>query len=141
MIPVDIQICSTIRTEGEQEPEIIRQNVKGKFTEKGVEWVLRYMENEQTSDEVRTSVKSLPDQVKVVRQGSVSYRQTYQPGISTESIVYTPAGNTEMNVRTLTYEREGTPEQGRITFSFLLFMGGSQLGTYQLELVWKEANK
>ncbi|TCS95532.1 uncharacterized beta-barrel protein YwiB (DUF1934 family) [Hazenella coriacea] len=138
LIPVEIQICSTIRPEGEQEPEIIRQQVKGKLTEKGEEWVLRYMENENTSEEVRTSVKSHTDQVTVVRQGSVSYRQTYQPGASTESMVYTPAGNTEMYVETLIYGREGTPQQGQIFFSFLLSMGGQRLGTYQLELVWKE---
>lgn len=138
MIPVQLYIESTIHAEGE-EPEVIRQQLAGRLQFKDEEWVLRYTENTGTADEVRTSVKSLPDQITVVRQGPVSYRQTYRPGETTESIVHTPAGKTEMDVTTLKYFRERTGEEGLIQFSFLLNMGAQDLGRYQLIIRWTEA--
>lgn len=137
MIPVQLYIESTIHTEGE-EPEVIRQQLAGRLQFKDEEWVLRYTENTGTADEVRTSVKSLPDRITVVRQGPVSYRQTYRPGEKTESIVHTPAGKTEMDVTTLKYFREWTGEEGCIQFSFLLNMGAQDLGRYQLIIKWTE---
>jgi uncharacterized beta-barrel protein YwiB (DUF1934 family) len=138
LIPVQLYIESTIHAEGE-EPEVIRQQLAGRLQIKDEEWVLRYTENTGTADEVRTSVKSLPDQITVVRQGPVSYRQTYRPGETTESIVHTPAGKTEMDVTTLKYFRERTGEEGLIQFSFLLNMGAQDLGRYQLIIRWTEA--
>jgi uncharacterized beta-barrel protein YwiB (DUF1934 family) len=139
LIPVKIYIESTIEQESGQEPEVIRQELDGCLEVKeGEEWILRYKENGGTADETRTSVKAFPDRVTVVRQGPVSYRQTYIPGQKLESIVHTPAGKTEMEVTTLHYTRERSEERGSIYFSFLLTMGNQTLGTYELSLKWME---
>ncbi|SEM81900.1 Uncharacterized beta-barrel protein YwiB, DUF1934 family [Lihuaxuella thermophila] len=138
MIPVQLYIESTIHREGE-EPEVIRQQLSGGLQFNDEEWIIRYTENAGTADEVRTSVKSFPDRITVVRQGPVSYRQTYRPGETTQSIVHTPAGKTEMDVSTLKYLRERAGQEGRIQFSFLLNMGAQDLGSYQLIIQWTEA--
>nr|WP_258567755.1 DUF1934 domain-containing protein [Paenactinomyces guangxiensis] len=133
-------IESTIQSETDQAPEVIRQNLSGRLRINENEWVLRYTEHSGTEDEVRTSVKSLPEQITVIRQGSVSYRQTYRPGTNTQSIVYMPGGKTEMDVTTLEYHRERTDREGTIQFSFLLNMGAQKLGHYRLKIQWMEAN-
>lgn len=138
LIPVQLWIESTIQAEEDQEPEIIHQQLAGRLQVKDEEWVLRYKENPETEDEVRTSVKSMPTQITVIRQGAVSYRQTYRPGEKLESIVHTPAGKTEMEVTTLKYHRERTDKHGHIQFSFLLNMGTQSLGYYQLDIKWTE---
>ncbi|MGA9173206.1 MAG: DUF1934 domain-containing protein [Thermoactinomyces sp.] len=138
MIPVKIFIESTIDQPG-QETEVITQELNGRFQLKGEEWILRYTENEGMSDEVRTSVKSFPEKITIARQGPVSYRQTYTPGKTMESVVHTPAGQTEMEVTTLRYERDWSGKEGWIRFSFLLNMGSQDLGQYQLSLKWMEA--
>jgi len=137
LIPINIHIESTIEPE-DQELQVIEQQLKGRLELKGEEWVLRYTEKPGTKEEVRTTVKSLPDQVTVVRQGPVSYRQTYCPGKRLESIVNTPAGTTEMEVTTLHYQRERMETEGKLEFVFLLHMGQQYLGRYQLSLKWME---
>jgi uncharacterized beta-barrel protein YwiB (DUF1934 family) len=102
------------------------------------EWVLRYLEHVGTPEEVRTAVKALPGEVTVVRQGAISYRQTYRPGEKRESVVTTPAGTTRMEVTTLSCYRDRTDGEGRIAFSFLLTMGEQKLGHYELRITWTE---
>ncbi|MBA4602904.1 DUF1934 domain-containing protein [Thermoactinomyces mirandus] len=137
MIPVKIFIESTIWQEMDQKPEVIRQELPGRFQEKGDgEWILWYKENGGTSEEIVTAVKSRPDQILIVRKGSVSYRQFYKPGKTMKSIVYTPAGATEMEVETLTYKRKRLDQEGQLRFSFLLHMGKQRLGKYELGLRW-----
>lgn len=137
MIPVKIYIESVIQSEPDQEPDVIRQEMTGRFQKKeNGEWLIKYHENPGTGEEVRTSVKSLPEKVTIIRQGAVSYRQSYQPGKTLASIVHTPAGTTEMEVTTLTYERNLQGQEGWIDFSFLLHMGQQKLGKYQLSLRW-----
>jgi uncharacterized beta-barrel protein YwiB (DUF1934 family) len=140
VISIDLYIESTIEQE-DDEPQIITQRVKGKLECKGEEWVIRYVEEPGTDDEMRTSVKSSPDQLTITRHGLVSYRQTYCPGKRLESIVHTPAGVTEMEVMTLYYERERDERVGKIEFAFLLHMGQQYLGRYQLSLKWMEDQK
>lgn len=139
LIPVNISIQSVIQHEEGQEPEVVEQSLKGKFEvkENGI-WSLKYKENEGTADEVFTSVRSSEDQIVISRQGPVSYRQTYRPGKKVESIVYTPAGKTEMEVTTLSYQRRLEKAEGEIRFSFLLTMGSQDLGRYELSLKWME---
>ncbi|MGA8941959.1 MAG: DUF1934 domain-containing protein [Thermoactinomyces sp.] len=137
MIPVKIYIESTIWQEADQGPEVIRQELSGRFQEKGSgEWILWYKENSGTSAEIVTAVKSRPDQILIVRQGAVSYRQFYKPGQKMRSVVYTPAGSTEMEVETLTYQRKRLNREGLISFSFLLHMGKQKLGKYKLGIRW-----
>jgi uncharacterized beta-barrel protein YwiB (DUF1934 family) len=137
MIPVKIYIESVIQSEPDQEPDVIKQEVSGRFQEKeNGEWVLKYEENSGTREEVKTSVKSMPEKVTIIRQGAVSYRQSYEPGKTLGSMVHTPAGITEMEVTTLTYERKLKGQEGWIDFSFLLHMGQQNLGKYQLSLRW-----
>jgi uncharacterized beta-barrel protein YwiB (DUF1934 family) len=140
LIPVKIFIESTIEQPGE-EKEVIEQELDGRFQMKEEEWILRYTENEGKPDEVRTSVRSFPEKITIARQGPVSYRQTYAPGKTMESVVHTPAGKTEMEVTTLVYERDWSGKEGRIRFTFLLHMGSQDLGQYQLSLKWMEAGK
>ncbi len=137
MIPVKIFIESTIWQVMDQKPEVIRQKLTGRFQEKSSEeWILWYKENSGTSAEIVTAVKSRPDQILIVRKGAVSYRQFYKPGKMMRSIVYTPAGATEMEVETLTYERQRLNREGQLRFSFLLYMGKQKLGKYELGLKW-----
>lgn len=137
VILVNIFIQSTIEQENE-EPQIIKQQMRGNLEWNGEEWVIRYSEQPGTEEEVRTVVQSFPDQVMITRHGLVSYQQTYCPGKRLESIVYTPAGETEMEVMTLHYEREAKEKEGKIELAFLLHMGQQYLGRYQLSLKWME---
>jgi uncharacterized beta-barrel protein YwiB (DUF1934 family) len=139
LIPVKIHIQSVIQQEAGQEPEVIEQDLVGKFEAKANgEWTLKYKEYEGTVEEVFTSVRSHQDHVTISRQGPVSYRQTYWPGKKVESIVHTPAGKTEMEVKTLSYRRGRVETGGEIAFSFELTMGTQELGKYQLSLKWME---
>ncbi|WP_164491853.1 DUF1934 domain-containing protein [Staphylospora marina] len=139
MIPVRIWIESLIQHEPDIEPEVIRQEMTGTFRcRENDEWVIRYVEQEGQEDEVRTTVKSLPESMIVIRQGAVAYRQTYVPGRMTESLVHTPAGITEMEVSTLSCTRNRSGGEGEIRLSFLLGMGGEDLGRYELNLRWME---
>jgi uncharacterized beta-barrel protein YwiB (DUF1934 family) len=135
---VNVHIESIIQEQEKQEPEVIQQEVLGRLERKAEEWVIRYIEHAGTPDEVRTSVKSLPKQITIIRHGAVSYRQTYQPGETTESIIHTPAGKTEMDVTTIDYQRELNGEVGQIRLSFHLNMGSQHLGYYQLQFKWTE---
>ncbi|SFI68792.1 DUF1934 domain-containing protein [Thermoflavimicrobium dichotomicum] len=141
MIPVQIQIKSVIYHEGEGEPEVIQQQAEGQLDVREDEWVLRYRENTGTEDETRTTVKSWPDYLMVIRHGAVSYRQTYRPHQTITSMVHTPAGQTEMDVTTLDYIREWKPPNGRISFSFHLTMGQEKMGRYQLTIQWIEGKE
>ncbi|MFC7440123.1 DUF1934 domain-containing protein [Laceyella putida] len=134
-----IHIRSVIQHEVGQEPEVIEQALTGRFEAKeNGEWSLKYKEYEGTPEEVFTSVRSFEGQITISRQGPVSYRQTYCPGKKVESIVHTPAGKTEMEVTTLSYQRRLEEAEGEIQFSFMLSMGSQDLGKYQLSLKWME---
>lgn len=135
MIPVQLVIESTI----DQEEKIL-QEMEGQFVERGEEWVLRYVEHPGSEDEIRTTVKAEQHKATVIRQGAITYRQTYSPGKRTFTRIEMPGGTAEMEVNTLDYQRRQTGEQGELSVSFLLEMGGEQLGNYQLQIKWFEVS-
>lgn len=137
---IHLFIESKIEQEDE-DPQVIKQQMRGNIELNGEEWIIQYSEQQGTEDEVHTVMQSFPDQIKITRRGLVSYQQTYCPGKTLDSIVYTPAGKTEMEVMTLYYEREGEERRGKIDFAFLLHMGKQYLGRYQLTIQWMEDYK
>ncbi len=134
MIPVRLFIVSTINQE-----EKIEQEIDGQLIERNKEWLLRYVENEGSADEIRTTVKVEEEKAMVIRQGAVSYRQTYHPGRRTYTQIEVPGGRAEMEVQTLDYQYKGNKEYGEIHILFLLDMDGEELGEYQLYIKWQEA--
>lgn len=134
---IQLMIQSCIYSGDGGEEECIEQQLDGQWEQRGEAWVLRYQENPGTPEQVRTTLKATPTDVVVIRQGLISYRQTYRPGESTSSVIETPAGRSEMEVETLDYSRE----HGHIRFSFHLHMENEPLGRYQLDIRWTEVAK
>ncbi|MDN4592597.1 DUF1934 domain-containing protein [Polycladomyces subterraneus] len=140
MIPVHLHIRSAIQSKNEWD-DAIEQNEVGEFEDRDGQWVLRYWENKGTAEEVRTVVKAGENEVTVIRQGAIAYRQTYRPGHETGSLIHTPAGESEMRVRTLDYRRDRRENGGVIFFSFRLHMGEEEMGQYQLQIEWTEGTE
>jgi len=140
VIPVHLRIRSTILSKGEWNDEI-EQNEVGEFEDRDGQWVLRYWENPGTKDEVRTVVKAAENEVTIIREGAIAFRQTYRPGHETGSLIHTPAGEGEMRVRTLDYRRDRRDNGGVILFSFWLHMGEEEMGQYQLQIEWTEGTE
>ncbi|PTX62457.1 uncharacterized beta-barrel protein YwiB (DUF1934 family) [Melghirimyces profundicolus] len=138
---IQLSVESFIDPEDGGDQEEIKQQMEGRWEKRNHHWVLKYTENPGTPDEVKTTVKAGSDDVTVIRQGMVSYRQRYVPGKTTYCVVDTPGGTTEMEVRTLSYHRQFSDDSGRIQFSFRLFMGGDAMGRYQLTIEWTEVGE
>ncbi|MFD1427187.1 DUF1934 domain-containing protein [Kroppenstedtia sanguinis] len=124
--------------EDNRDPEEISQEMDGRWIEREQEWVLKYTEEPGTPDEVRTTVKAGEEEVTIIRQGMIAYRQRYHPGETTICVVETPGGSSEMEVHTLAYRRERKEMRGQIQFSFRLRMAGEPMGRYQLLIQWTE---
>ncbi|MFD1397610.1 DUF1934 domain-containing protein [Kroppenstedtia eburnea] len=138
MKQIRLSIISTIDPEDGGDPEEIVQEMEGRLIERESEWVVKYTEKPGTPDEVKTTVKAGEDEVTIIRQGMIAYRQRYHPGETTICVVETPGGTSEMEVHTLAYRREREEAQGRIQFSFRLTMAGEPMGRYQLLIQWTE---
>lgn len=136
MVSVRVWVLSTIS--GETGVEEIRREAKGRFAEKRDEWVLRYVEIGEEEAEVRTTVRAREDSITVIRSGGLDFRHTYRPGKAAVSRVFTPAGKTEMEVRTLDYRRRRWERGGEFRLSYDLRMGGEPLGNYELHIQWRE---
>ena len=136
MVSVRVNVLSTIF--GETGVEEIRREAKGRFAEKRDEWVLRYVESGEADAETRTTVRAKEDSITVIRSGGLDFRHTYRPGKTATSRVLTPAGETEMEVKTLDYRRRRWERGGELRFSYDLRMGGENMGTYQLHIQWRE---
>ncbi len=132
MIPVRLFIVSTINQD-----EKIEQEIEGQLIERDHEWLLRYVENEGSADEIRTTVKVEEEKATVIRQGAISYRQTYYPGRRTYTQIELPGGRAEMEVHTLEYKCKREKGCGEIQVSFSLDMEGEKLGDYQLYVKWQ----
>lgn len=139
MTTVDIQVVSTIHSDPQHEPEVIKQQLRGTWEQNGDEWKLRYKENKETAEEISTLVRSRPDELIIIRRGDISYKQIYRLGKTTESQLQTPAGRMETQVSTHQYQRMIQENHGKIEFAFDLTMNRQQLGTYKLEITWVEA--
>lgn len=137
MKAIQLDIYSYILAADGGEPEIIDQQLEGRLERKGETWILRYVENAGNSDQVRTTVKAGPEEVTVIRQGMIAYRQTYRPGETTYSMIETPGGTSEMKVETENYSRE----DGHIRFSFRLSAGEEPMGLYRLDIRWTEVSE
>ncbi|SMO68158.1 DUF1934 domain-containing protein [Melghirimyces algeriensis] len=135
---IRLSIVSLIDSEDGERQEPIEQQMEGWFQTRENRWILKYTEKPGTEDEVKTTVKADQDEVTVIRQGAVSYRQRYCPGKMTSCLIETPGGVAEMDVQTLSYQRERLDEGGQVQFSFRLFMEGEALGRYQLTIQWTE---
>ncbi|WP_347239783.1 DUF1934 domain-containing protein [Polycladospora coralii] len=133
-----LMIESVIESDEAVNPEVIKQEMTGHLTIQDDEWILRYLEFAGTDEEVRTSVKSNPSQVTVVRKGAISYRQVYRLDRQTTSLIHTMAGETEMVVQTLSYDRQRVGNQGEIELSFYLDNAQERLGKYRLSIKWLE---
>ena len=136
MVPVRVRVFSTIT--GEAGVDRIRREAKGRFAEKMGEWVLRYVESGEEDGEMRTTVRAREDSITVIRSGGLDFRHTYRPGKRDTSRVHTPAGEAEMEVKTLDYRRRRWEGGGEFRFSYDLRLGGEHLGTYELHIQWRE---
>lgn len=136
MVSVQVSVLSTIsRGTGVEE---IRQEAKGRFAEKKDEWVLKYAEQKGKEEKMSTTVRAREDSITVIRSGGFDFRHTYRPGKTGVSRIITPAGETEMEVKTLDYRRRRWEGGGEFRFAYDLRMGGENLGTYELHIQWRE---
>ncbi|MFC4077280.1 DUF1934 domain-containing protein [Salinithrix halophila] len=141
MKPIRLDIRSGVHpSEAGGKEESIEQHLDGFFEERNAHWVLKYRESPGTPDEVLTTVKAGSEEVTVIRQGMVSYRQRYRPNQTTYSRIETPGGVSEMEVHTLDYRRNHHDKGGSIGFSFQLTMGGEAMGRYELTIQWTEVS-
>ncbi|WP_409296134.1 DUF1934 domain-containing protein [Peribacillus sp. SCS-26] len=100
---------------------------------------LQYEENDENG-RINTIVKFTDTELMLMRSGSVKMKQTFQENMITLGYYESIYGRLEMQTDTKKMIREwdDTQKQGKIGLHYNLNMQGSDLGEYQMSIVYKE---
>ncbi|WP_048601548.1 DUF1934 domain-containing protein [Rubeoparvulum massiliense] len=132
-IPVNVKVVTTIQQD--QEKETIEEESVGKLYGEEERYFLRYSMNEGQESEVQTTLKLEPNQLTIIRQGSVTMRHSFILGEVGRSWYTTPYGRMEMTTMTtqLEYDGKAGSQASHLLQSLLI--------TYQLWLAGQEAGQ
>jgi uncharacterized beta-barrel protein YwiB (DUF1934 family) len=109
-----------------------------KFT-KGTAVYLQYTEEDENG-KTQTTIKYKEQEALLMRGGAVNMRQVFSPSVATNGHYESKYGTMPMRTKTKSVSHEWNEEkrEGRFVFDYELFMQGSLLGQYEMEIAYKE---
>ncbi|MGO4889112.1 DUF1934 domain-containing protein [Anaerobacillus sp. MEB173] len=141
-ISVTIDMETTINhVQGERETITMKAN--GKLYQKETSTIIRYEETIEEAGKVSNIIKINEEGITIVRQGSISSRQLYSPGITTDSVYQSPYGSMLISTETKKVQVDWTKErnQGTIEIAYILTLQDEQVGDYFITMKIEEVNK
>lgn len=115
--------------------ETVRHQAEGSYMLKGSRHYIRYLDKHiDSKDHVPTTIKVREDELVLIRQGSVTTRQSFRPGFDTRGGYETPYGTMELVMHTHRLESDFGTDQGIIHLDYSLQADGSLVGEYELEI-------
>ncbi|BAU26422.1 uncharacterized beta-barrel protein YwiB (DUF1934 family) [Aneurinibacillus soli] len=96
-------------------------------------WYIKYVEQDEAG-ETNATMKVRPDEVVVIRNGLVSMRQSFRPGVPTSGIFESMAGPMQMDTETtdvrVEYDEEGYLCEA--VWNYTLFLNEQEVGRYMV---------
>ncbi|SHH14655.1 DUF1934 domain-containing protein [Desulforamulus hydrothermalis] len=127
------------RRDADSPPETIEVVSPGTYYCKNNTYYIIYRETALTGmDDTTTTIKSDGRTVTVIRNGSVSMRQVFEPGQSHRSVYQTGFSSMETVICPWQIEVDLTEHGGSIKLEYELVLAGVPAGTNSLEITVKK---
>ena len=126
----------------ENEEEAIDFSTDGLYTYDGDTACLTYLETEVTGMEgTRTSVVVTPEKVVVDRDGTVTSRMVFEPGVKHAFLYDTPVGSATMHMATRDLRQRFNEHGGQVEIDYVLDMEHAFASRNRFRLTVKEQKK
>lgn len=141
MKPILVEVKSTQRDLA-GEDTVIELVSPGKYYEKNNAKYIIYDESEVTGmDGVRTTIKLLPEEIYLIRNGKVNARNEYKLGQTNEAVYHTPLGDLHMAVKTHEMAINVTEGCGTVHLGYDISIEGEWMFYNQLDIKLREDNE
>ena len=127
---------------GGEEEDSIDFTTDGLYTYDGSTASFTYLESDVTGMEgTRTSVVVSPDKVIVDRDGAVTSRMVFQPGLKDAFLYETPVGSATMHMATRDLRQRFNEHGGQVEIDYVLDMEHAFASRNRFRLTVKEQKK
>jgi uncharacterized beta-barrel protein YwiB (DUF1934 family) len=118
--------------------EAIEQKAPGELFFRNGLYYLRYNEQEPSMGQTVTTMKCLPNELRVIRHGDITSTLSYQLDQRKRGMLQTPQVSIEVESLTHQLIMDLGAANGSIRWSYDLFINGELAGTYELVLKIQE---
>ena len=126
----------------ENEEEAIDFSTDGLYTYDGSTACLTYLETDVTGMEgTKTRVVVTPEKVVVDRNGTVTSRMVFEPGVKHAFLYDTPVGSATMHMATRDLRQRFNEHGGQVEIDYVLDMEHAFAGRNRFRLTVKEQKK
>ncbi|WP_221567342.1 DUF1934 domain-containing protein [Alkalihalobacillus sp. TS-13] len=131
-IPIEVDLHTKITESGATEDTSLSSS--GTLYRKNDTVYLRYEEVINGTDKVNTTIKIQNDDITIIRQGAVSMRQRFAPGVEKEGTYESPYGPIQIATRTekVDFDWNEAEKKGHLSLDYQVLFQGEESGYHQM---------